>query len=124
MWELDWEQHSFLQRLLCALKPSNVVPRDVWPVLQNGTSQRVPELLAVLVDGLAPFCISTIFALACSARGSAVSTNHAGLLAFSVRVGKMGFQLLSAIHILGRLGANHLLGLWVLLPLQREHEEL
>lgn len=36
----------------------------------------------------------------------------------------MVFQLLRAIHILPRLGANHFFGLRVLFPFEGEHEQL
>jgi hypothetical protein len=33
-------------------------------------------------------------------------------------------ELLGPVHVLGRLGADHVLGLGVLLPLERQHEQL
>jgi hypothetical protein len=126
MRELDRQQHRLLQRLLRTLQPGDVVPLDVRPVAEDRPGQGTPELLAVLVDGLSTSAVlALLLARPRAARGGgAVGADHAGLLALAVGVGEVGLELLGALHVFGRLGADHLLGLWVLLPLEGEHEQL
>ena len=121
--KLDGQQYGLLQRLLGTFETSNIVPFDVGPVLQNGARECATQLLAVLVERSA-LAVLAVLALACAAGRGAVSADHAGFLALGVGVGEVRFELLGAIHVLAGLLPDHLLGLWVLLPLQRQHEEL
>lgn len=52
-----------------------------------------------------------------------VRADSTGLL-FIVTIGQMILQFLCTVHVLGGLRPNHFLGFRVLLPLQREHEQL
>ena len=129
--ELDGQQDGLLEGLLGALEPGHVVPLDVGPLLQDGAGEGVAQLLGVLVEALAAVDVGAgavlagLLALAGAAGAAgAVGAQHAGLLALAVGVGQVGLELLGAVHVLGRLGADHLLGLWVLLPLEREQEQL
>lgn len=126
MRELDRQQDSLLERLLCSLQARDIIPADIRPLLENRARQRAPQLLAILVQGLAAVSavLPGFFPFARPARRPAVGAHHARFLLFGVRVCQVRFQLLGPVHVLARLGPDHLLGFRVLLPFEREHEQL
>lgn len=119
MGELDREDDGLLQRLLGALQARHILPLDVRLILQDGARERIAQLLVL---GVAVALV--LLALAAAALGRAVRTQHPRLLVLALAVGQVLLQLLRALHVLRGLGADHLLGLGVLLPFQREHEQL
>jgi hypothetical protein len=121
MRKLDRQNHRLLERLLRPLQPRNILPLHVRLIRQNRPRQLAPQFLLITI-----LLLGTPIRLARAPTTRLPIRAHRRRLPLHVRVISlyMRLQFLRPLHVFPGLGADHLLGLGVLLPFQRQHEEL